>query len=142
MINNWSDCDIDDVELLKHGRNYWVNIRRERKDTKSTKALIIVGRNKEDNKTLENLAKKGDLLVELKDEVGPVSLIRDKKQEINIKEISNFKFQIPDNVNIKDFKLDENKNDEELVKIAGLLTGYHAPKARGREVNFKLRIIN
>ena len=139
MKDSWKDCDAEDVELLKHGRVYWVN-------SKNAKTLIVVGRNKEDNKELERLVEEGDILVELDDFKGPITLIRNKKQETRNKQIPNSNppagragFQIPDELDVKDLKLEQEKSEEEILEIAGILTGYHAPKARGKKVNFLIK---
>jgi len=59
------DSNGNDIELLKLGRHFFEN-----------KVKIIVGRNHEENIRLKELAKKSDVLIELKDFVGPTTLIR------------------------------------------------------------------
>ncbi|MDD4333066.1 MAG: hypothetical protein PHT51_03040 [Patescibacteria group bacterium] len=149
MIKNWPECGPKDVELLKYGRPFWAKMDKKY-------ILIIVGRDKRDNEALEKLAKKGDIVVELKNEVGPLTVVRifnfqfstlptaclsgrQGRQVLN--ELSNFKLQIPKELNIENLKLSENKSEEEILKSACLLAGYHAPKARGREVNFQLKTL-
>lgn len=58
-----------DLKLLDFGRHFWV----------TSGVKIIVGRNEEDNKNIEKSKEKGDLLLELVDFPGPLTLIRDKK---------------------------------------------------------------
>ena len=65
MLEKFKDLDENDAEILKLGRHFWVD-----------KNLIVVGRNHQENLKIKNLAKKGDLLIELKDTPGPTSLIR------------------------------------------------------------------
>ena len=143
MIKYWPECTPKDVELIKHGRCFWVKTFKSTNDGKSTNdacewALIVVGRSRTDNEALAGLAKKGDFVVELKEEVGPLTLIKNYELRItNGDPIPNLRFLIPDNLD-KDLNLGKCNNLEELIKIACLLTGYHAPKARGREVEFTI----
>jgi len=139
LFDYWPDADGNDVEILKNGRTFWFSLtpNPERGD----KILAIIGRNKENNESLQKLAKKGDIMVELKDEVGPLTVLR----------ISNFQFpisndlikiDIPIELKMSELKLGEEKNEEEVLRIVALLTGYYATKARGKKVNIKLTIIN
>jgi len=57
---------INDIELLKVGRHFRLN-----QETK-----LIVGRNKNENNRLLNLAKEGDLLFNPTQTVGPVGIVR------------------------------------------------------------------
>lgn len=68
MFKNWPNCDGDDVELLKIGRNFW-----------ELGNLIVIGRNQEENGKIEKLIKKGDVLIKLKNIPGPTTLIRIKR---------------------------------------------------------------
>lgn len=130
MINYWSDCDVNDAELLRHGRVFWIN-----KET-----LIVVGRSEEDNENLKKLARKGNVLVELVDLNGPVTLIRIKNEKLKMKN-EVLEFQIPVELNVKDLKLDNEKSDEEILETACLLTGWYATKARGGVAEFKVESI-
>ncbi len=67
MLENWSNCNGDDVALLKLGRHFW---------NKSN--LIIVGRNKEENDKIDKLRKKKDKIIEPDGFPGPTILIRSK----------------------------------------------------------------
>lgn len=67
LFENFVDPRPADAELLKYGRIFWEN-----------KTLIIIGRNDEENKQLEKLAQKGDVLIEMKDIPGPTALVRGK----------------------------------------------------------------
>lgn len=55
----------NDVELLRVGRHFWEG-----------RAKIVVGRNEKENKRIKKLAKKGDILIEMKNYPGPLTLIR------------------------------------------------------------------
>ena len=92
LLEKKSNPALSDLELLKLGRHFW------QKDI-----LIAVGRNKEENKKIRKLAMKNDILTELKDFTGPLTLIRGEK--------------IP----------------AEAIKKAQELTGYYSTRARGRK---------
>lgn len=68
MLENFSDLNENDVELLKVGRHFWQD-----------KNLIVVGRNHEENLKIKKIAQKNDILIELKDIPGPTALIRGGK---------------------------------------------------------------
>ena len=55
----------NDIELLKTGRHFW-----------KSKTKIVIGRNEEENKKIKKIARKGDILVEIKNYPGPLTLIR------------------------------------------------------------------
>ena len=145
MLDYWPDCGANDVELLKHGRVFWLTldmpIRQLADAEKRQKVLIIVGRHKEDNDNLEKLARKGDILLELKDITGPLTIVRITNYELRI--TNNFlEIDVPEKLKMGGLKLGEEKSEEEILNIAGLLTGHYAVKARGTKVNCQLRIIN
>jgi len=60
-----------DLALLKLGRHFW------QKDI-----LIVVGRNEKENKEIQELSQKGDMVVELKDIPGPTTLVRSWREKI------------------------------------------------------------
>lgn len=66
LFQHTKDPTINDVELLKVGRHFRLD--------ESTK--IITGRNKDENSAIQSLALPEDLLLEVKDIMGPTSLIR------------------------------------------------------------------
>ena len=59
------------INLLKVGRHFW-----------QKEGLIVVGRNKKENKVINNLAEKGDVLVALVDIPGPTTLVRGKEKRL------------------------------------------------------------
>jgi len=61
----------NDIDLLKIGRHF-----RFDEDTK-----LVVGRNKDENEIIKALALDTDILLEAKDHVGPISLIRGKNPQ-------------------------------------------------------------
>ncbi|MDD5291017.1 MAG: tRNA 4-thiouridine(8) synthase ThiI [Patescibacteria group bacterium] len=132
MIKNWPECGPEDIELLKHGRIFWLG----------GKTLIVMGRNKEECQTLEKLAKKGDIIMELEEVIGPLTIVRIYKfTNLQIYKLRNFELQIPKKFNVRELKLDEIKNEEKILEMAGLLTGWYATKARGKTVKLNIKII-
>lgn len=66
LFQHTKDPTINDVELLKVGRHFRLD--------ESTK--IITGRNKDENSAIQSLALPEDLLLEVKNIMGPTSLVR------------------------------------------------------------------
>lgn len=64
----------NDIILLKHGRHFRIN-----------KTKIIIGRNEKENNTIKALKKPGDILMEVMDIPGPITLIRGPKTKKAIK---------------------------------------------------------
>jgi len=64
----------NDIDLLKIGRHF-----RFDENTK-----LIVGRNKDENEIIKSLALDGDILLEAKDHVGPVTLIRGENAQDHV----------------------------------------------------------
>ncbi len=141
MFDYWSDCQGNDVELLKYGRVFWINMIE-------SKALIVIGRHSDDNEKLEKLAKKGDIMLELKEIAGPITVIRKQSvqpETCNMKyEIGNrdMELEIPEKLKKSELGLGEEKTGKEIMQIAGLLTGWYATKARGKKVLINLRFKN
>lgn len=66
---------INDIDLLKIGRHFRLD--------EQTK--FVVGRNKDENKMIKAIALPGDILLEARDYVGPVSILRGKNTSQHIK---------------------------------------------------------
>lgn len=69
-------CDDDiptlnDIELLKVGRHFRV----------APDAKLVVGRNKDENEVINALVRQDDIVIEVKDYVGPTCLLRCKKYD-------------------------------------------------------------
>lgn len=60
---------INDIDLLKVGRHFRLD--------EHTK--LVVGRNKDENETIKAIALPGDILLEARDHMGPVSVLRGKE---------------------------------------------------------------
>lgn len=69
LLDHWPNAQGKDVQLLKLGRHFWVGNDK-----------IVVGRNEQENKQIEKLTQKGDVLIEPKEFVGPTILIKSKKE--------------------------------------------------------------
>jgi len=140
MFDYWSDCKGNDVELLKYGRIFWLNTARN-------KALVVVGRHSDDNKKLEKLAQKGDVIMELKEIAGPFTIIRIRNREpSNMAGKQGTKnkeqeLEIPEELKKSELSLGKEKNEEEILHLAGLLTGWYATKARGKKVLIDLKYL-
>jgi len=142
MLDYWPACTGNDVELLKYGRVFWLKTRiATNRNTNSHKfVLIVVGRNKEECEQLEKLMKKGDIMMELEEVKGPVTIVRMKNAECRIKNIAIV--EVPEKLKMSELGMDKEMSEEEILETAGLLTGWYATKSRGRQVNIKLHFIN
>ena len=88
-------------------------------------------------------------MVELKEMAGPLTVVKLFNFQFSIfNEFSNNNFQflsvlemdIPEKLKMSELKLGEGKNEDEILRIVGLLTGYHAIKARGKRVKLEIKI--
>jgi tRNA U34 2-thiouridine synthase MnmA/TrmU len=66
---------INDVDLLKIGRHFRLD--------EQTK--FVVGRNKDENEMIKAIALPGDILLEARDHVGPISILRGKNAKSHVK---------------------------------------------------------
>jgi tRNA U34 2-thiouridine synthase MnmA/TrmU len=76
----------NDIDLLKVGRHFRFD----------PKTKLVVGRNKDENEMLKALALPGDVLLEIKDNVGPVSLLRGDDSASNLRLASDITFRYSD----------------------------------------------
>lgn len=143
MFDYYPDCQIGDVELLKNGRIFWLSL----KSGQNKKVLVVVGRDHEENENLKKLARSGDIMVELKEIVGPLALARCSEQSIKYNEIINnytrqastSKFQVLDKLELSKLELNKEKNPEEAVKTVAMLVSSYATKARGKMVEVEIK---
>ena len=86
LFEKYPKCNENDIELLKLGRHFWCEAGERIK--------IIVGRNHEENLRIKKLARKTDIVMEMKNYPGPTSLIRNyaKKKKILTKDLERAKF--------------------------------------------------
>jgi hypothetical protein len=133
LLDYWPDCSLDDVELLKNGRIFWLSCQGQ-------KTLIVVGRDAADDANLAKLAKKGDIMVELKEENGPTTLVRNLgeiKQDDTIMNII-----VPEHLSTIHLNLNENCGQEKILEKATWLTGFYATKVRGKSADVKIMKIS
>lgn len=98
----YSNFQENDVEILKLGRHFW-----------RAKSKIVVGRNEREDKELKKLIQKDDILIEMENYPGPITLIRNYS-----------KAKIP----------------EKIIEKAKSLTQYYSTKARDKkDVKFKIK---
>ena len=65
---------INDIDLLKIGRHFRLD-----EETK-----FVVGRNKDENEMIKAIALPGDMLLEARDHLGPVSILRGKNAKSHV----------------------------------------------------------
>jgi tRNA U34 2-thiouridine synthase MnmA/TrmU len=86
LFKNVETPTTNDIDLLKIGRHFRFD----------TKTKLIVGRNKDENEILKALALTGDVLLEAKEHVGPISLLRGDDYENNLKLAAAITFRYSD----------------------------------------------
>ena len=75
LFSHTENPTINDIDLLKIGRHFRLD-----EETK-----FIVGRNKDENEMIKAIALPGDILLEAKDFVGPVSILRGNNSKEHLK---------------------------------------------------------
>src|SRR3989338_1465816 len=144
LMEYWPECSGNDIELLKHGRIYWLTLKTS-KDAKGrqggSRALVVVGRDQQDNENLLRFVQTGDILINMAEAAGPTSLIRIKNYELKITNETR-EIKVPQELKMSELKMDEGKNGEEIISLAALLASYYATKARGRKVKLEVRSKN
>ncbi|MEK7097665.1 MAG: hypothetical protein AAB906_02360, partial [Patescibacteria group bacterium] len=121
------------VDLIKNGRVTWLKMPT---DSGEKDVLVVIGRDKKDCDNLENLAKTGDIVIKLKEMVGPTTVLRTKNHESGVMDECR-EVEIPEQMN---FGLEgsNGKKLEELINDLTLLTGYYSTKARGKKVEIEI----
>ncbi len=70
----------NDFQLLRIGRHYWLDLKGEDLNSEKEYAIhLVLGRNFLENEELKKLARANDVLLELKEIVGPTALLVNKK---------------------------------------------------------------
>ena len=140
MIEHWPECTVEDVEILKYGRIFWLSFKN---DVGNFPVLLIIGRNQAENEVLEKLAKKGDFMVELRKITGPLALTRIKNYELKIKNFEdNLKIFIPEKLETEKLNssaLEFNDLRELIIKV-GAIAGYYSTKARGKAAELTIKM--
>jgi len=70
LLDKNKEVSKNDLKLLYYGRHFWHN-----------NVKIVVGRNEAEDKEIEKLKQEGDVLIELKDISGPMTLVRGKDKQ-------------------------------------------------------------
>jgi diphthamide synthase (EF-2-diphthine--ammonia ligase) len=101
--------------------------------------MVIIGRDKDESERLERLAKNGDIVVKLDELTGPTTLARLEKFKLPAGE-KTLKIAVPEKLDLKKMETEKIKSENEILGTLGLLTGYYATKARGKNVLLNVRI--
>lgn len=86
LFSHTENPTINDIDLLKIGRHFRLD-----EETK-----FIVGRNKDENEMIKAIALPGDILLEAKDFVGPVSILRGSNAKEHLKFASSITLRYSD----------------------------------------------
>lgn len=120
LIESWPDANKDDAEIIKHGRIYWLYQLNN-----NNKILVIIGRKEADNEKLEQLVKKGDIMLKLEEIPSPTILIRSKEGFM----VGDKKIKIEKtDLKLSSLKLNEPKSKEQIIMIAAELLAYYTKK--------------
>jgi len=98
----------------------------------------VVARNQEESEMLEKLARSGDIIMELKEETGPTTLIRMPGAKLSLNREERI-VEVPIELKMSALNLGEAKSEEEILNIASLLTGYYSVKTRGRKMKVQIK---
>lgn len=109
LFQKYPKCNGNDIELLKQGRHFWDSDPPPALPLKRApgKIKIIVGRDQTENKEIKKLAQKGDVLIEMRNYPGPITLIRNYGQR--------------------------KKPSKKVLEKAKSLTQYYSTKARSKK---------
>ena len=133
---DWDNSsDKDDFELVKNGRLYWGNLRSPG-GISPFKALVVIGRNEQENEKLETLAQKGDIMIKLKEETGPIAVIRILGRNFSENVLSQDYLEADIPIKPDFIPGEEFLGIRELLSASARLTGYFAPKLRGIKAVF------
>ena len=102
------NTSVSDIELLKVGRHFRPN----------EKCKIIVGRNEQENITIDVLAENGDALLSLKDYMGPTAIIKGDfcEEEVRIAAALTVRYGDVEGENAE-VKIEHKVDDEKIVSI-------------------------
>ncbi len=91
LLDHDSDCSVEDIKILKIGRHFRLD----------DKTKVIIGRNEQDNDQLLQFKKNNDIVLEAKDAVGPVSLLRGAFSKRSLRLASMMTARYSDDINKK-----------------------------------------
>ena len=112
---------INDIDLLKIGRHFRLD----------DKTKLVVGRNKDENEMIKAIALPGDILLEAKDHVGPISILRGENAKSHTEFASSVTLRYSD--------APKDKKEVVLVKGDNLSEEFSSESAK-EESYIKLRI--
>ena len=101
LFSHTKNPTINDIDLLKIGRHFRLD-----EETK-----FIVGRNKDENEMIKAISLPGDILLEAKDFVGPVSILRGSNAKKHLKFASSVTLRYSDAPNNKQAIVSIKNND-------------------------------
>jgi hypothetical protein len=101
LFSHTENPTINDIDLLKIGRHFRLD--------EQTK--FIVGRNKDENEMIKAIALPGDILLEAKDFVGPVSILRGSNAKKHLKFASSVTLRYSDAPNNEQAIVSIKEND-------------------------------
>lgn len=101
LFSHTKNPTINDIDLLKIGRHFRLD-----EETK-----FIVGRNKDENEMIKAIALPGDILLEAKDFVGPVSILRGSNAKQHLKFASSITLRYSDAPNYEQAIVSIKDND-------------------------------
>ncbi|WP_420546637.1 tRNA (5-methylaminomethyl-2-thiouridylate)-methyltransferase [Nitrosopumilus sp.] len=112
---------INDIDLLKIGRHFRLD----------DKTKLVVGRNKDENEMIKAIALPGDILLEAKDHVGPISILRGENAKSHTEFASSVTLRYSD--------APKDKKEVVLIKGDNLSEEFSSESAK-EESYIKLRI--
>jgi tRNA-uridine 2-sulfurtransferase len=128
LLDHWPDCDQSDAEPLKYGRVFWLNANR---DGQEVKIMMVIGRNQEECEKLKVMKKKQDLILEIKNGIGPTTLLRAQQPLTDV--TKDFVVKTPVKLAASVIDLTRTFSEEDLFRAAGMITAYYSPKLRGKD---------
>ena len=116
LFSHTKNPTINDIDLLKIGRHFRLD-----EETK-----FIVGRNKDENEMIKAIALPGDILLEAKDFVGPVSILRGSNAKQHLKFASSITLRYSDAPNNEQVIVSIRDNDlvEEIASQSAAEESY------------------
>ena len=170
IITYCPDCKTEDVELLKHGRVFWLKIGNNKAENEKMPLAILslksslkslIGAKIKDVKVKADINFHWVLVVVGRDREESERLERlAKKGDIVVRfnEITGpttlvrlekfklpagektLKIAVPEKLDLKKMEIGKIKSENEILGVLGLLTGYYATKARGKKVDVNFKI--
>jgi len=170
IIIHCPDCKTEDVELLKHGRVFWLKIGNNKTQSEKIPLAILslksslkslIGAKIKDVKVKADINFHWVLVVVGRDREESERLERLAKKGdivVRLNEITGpttlarlekfklpagektLKIAVPEKLDLKKMEIGKIKSENEILGVLGLLTGYYATKARGKKVDVNFKI--